>query len=202
METMEGNNMDLDILGTEEKSPLEHKVEKELFENRIIMLNEDISGYTIDSIIPLIKLINIRDKDIPVEQRKIIELHITSGGGEVYSGWQICSTIINSKTPIHTYVEGYAMSMAVPIFLSGHKRYLGKYSTLMYHELSGSISGSRQETKRVAEEYDRLQAIYDKFIIERTSLTQEILDKHQDRVNDWYINPELAMEYNFAHELI
>jgi ATP-dependent Clp protease protease subunit len=192
------------MLEEEMKSTLLDKVEKELFKDRIIYLNEDISSYTIEGIVPLIHRINKEDEEsgIEPENRKPIHLHITSYGGSAYDGWQIVSTIENSKTPIYTYVEGYAMSMALPIFLSGKKRFLGKYATLLYHELRGGAHGTRQEVKRLDKEYDRLQKIYDDYIISKSTITQEILDYHQEKVSDWYIGLEESTKYKLFDELI
>lgn len=196
--------MDLMLDGLEEKSPLLDKVQKELFSERVIYLNEDISGYTIDNIVPLIKHINVQDskENIKLENRKPIELHITSAGGSAYDGWQIVSAIENSVTPVHTYVEGYAMSMALPIYLAGSKRFLGKYASLLYHELRGQANGTRQEVKRLDREYDRLQKVYDDYIIKHSSITQEVLDSHQEKVSDWYIDAEMAGKYGMYDELV
>jgi ATP-dependent Clp protease protease subunit len=140
----------MDFLMEEEmRSTLLDKVEKDLFKERIIYLNEDISSFTIAGIVPLIHSINKEDEGIEPKDRKPIHLHITSYGGSAYDGWQIVSTIETSKTPVYTYVEGYAMSMALPIFLAGAKRHLGKYATLLYHELRGGANGTRQEVKRL-----------------------------------------------------
>jgi ATP-dependent Clp protease, protease subunit len=194
----------MDFLLEDEKftSTLLDKVERELFKDRVIYLNEDVSSYTISGIVPLIHKINKDDEGIEVADRKPLHLHITSYGGSAYDGWQLVSTIENSKTPVYTYVEGYAMSMGLPLFLAGKKRFLGKYATLLYHELRGGAHGTRQEVKRLDKEYDRLQKLYDDYIISKTDVTQEILDEHQDRVSDWYIGLEDAKKYSFFDELI
>jgi ATP-dependent Clp protease protease subunit len=194
--------MELLLDELEERSTLLDKVEKELFKDRIIYLNEDISSYTIANLVPLIHKINKDDEGIEIADRKPIHLHITSYGGSAYDGWQIVSTIENSKTPIYTYVEGYAMSMALPIYLSGVKRFLGKYASLLYHELRGGANGTRQEVKRLDKEYDRLQKIYDDYIISKSTVTQEILDYHQEKVSDWYIGLEDAKKYQLYDEII
>jgi ATP-dependent Clp protease protease subunit len=190
------------VLDEELKSTLLDKVEKDLFQERIIYLNEDISSYTIANIVPLIHKINKEDENVPTEERKPIHLHITSYGGSAYDGWSIVSAIENSKTPVYTYVEGYAMSMALPIYLSGAKRFLGKYATLLYHELRGGANGTRQEVKRLDKEYDRLQKIYDDYIIAKSKITQEILDYHQEKVSDWYIGLEESKQYQLYDEII
>lgn len=178
------------------------KVEKDLFNERVIYLNDDITSFSVSTIVPLIHKINKEDEKLEGSERKPIHLHITSYGGSAYDGWQLVSTIENSKTPVYTYVEGYAMSMGLPIYLAGHKRFLGKYATLLYHELRGGANGTRQEVKRLDKEYDRLQKLYDDYIISKTTVTQEILDDHQERVSDWYIGLEDAKKYQMFDELI
>jgi ATP-dependent Clp protease, protease subunit len=192
----------MDMFLEEAKTTLLDQVEKDLFKDRVIYLNEDVSAYTIANIVPLIHKINRGDKDIPVEEREPIHLHITSYGGSAYDGWQIVSTIENSVTPVYTYVEGYAMSMGLPLFLAGKKRFLGKYATLLYHELRGGANGTRQEVKRLDKEYDRLQKVYDDYITSKTTVTQDILEACQDRVEDWYIGLEEATKYKMFDELI
>jgi ATP-dependent Clp protease, protease subunit len=185
----------MDFMFEEDKNSLLEKVEKDLFSGRIIYLNEDISCFTISNIVPLIHKINKDDENVGIEERKPIHLHITSYGGSAYDGWAIVSAIENSKTPVYTYVEGYAMSMALPIFLSGHKRFLGKYASLLYHELRGGAHGTRQEVKRLDKEYDRLQKMYDDYIISKSAITQEILNECQEKIEDWYIGFDEAQKY-------
>src|SRR5690606_25221632 len=186
----------MDLMAEVQKDSLLEKVEKELFKDRVIYLNEDISDYTIAGIVPLIHKINKDDEGLEESDRKPIHLYVTSYGGSAYDGWHLVSTIENSKTPVYTYVEGYAMSMGLPIYLSGKIRHLGKYATLLYHELRGGANGTRQEVKRLDKEYDRLQKLYDDYIISKTSVTQEILDDHQERVSDWYIGFTEAKKFN------
>lgn len=192
----------MEFLMEEERNSLLEKVEKDLFKDRIIYLNEDISSYTIAGIVPLIHKINNEDEGLEASDRKPIHLHITSYGGSAYDGWQLVSTIENSVTPVYTYVEGYAMSMGLPIFLAGKKRYLGRYASLLYHELRGGAHGTRQEVKRLDKEYDRLQKLYDDYIISKSLITQEILDEHQEKVSDWYIGLDESKKYQLFDELI
>jgi ATP-dependent Clp protease protease subunit len=193
----------MDFLLEEEKpNSLLEKVEKELFNDRIIYLNEDISAYTISNIVPLIDKINKIDEGKEIADRSPLHLYVTSYGGSAYDGWEIVDAIENSKTPVYTYVRGYAMSMGLPIFLAGHKRFLGKRASLLYHELRGGAHGTRQEVKRLDKEYDRLQKLYDDYVISKTTLTQELLDELQEKITDWYIGLEDAKKYNMFDEII
>lgn len=183
------------LLGQEVENKLLDKVTKELFENRVIYLNEDISDLTIAEIVPLIHRINLEDKDKNLSEIEPLKIFVTTYGGSCYDGWGLVSAIENSRTPIYTICETYAMSMGLPIFLSGHRKFLGKYASLLYHELRGQASGTRQEVKRLDKEYDRLQKIYDDYIVKNTSLTQDTLIEHQEKVSDWYIGFDEAQGY-------
>ena len=55
--------MDFELMEERSMGLLE-KVEKDLFENRVIYLNEDISAYTVSNIVPLIHKINKDDENI------------------------------------------------------------------------------------------------------------------------------------------
>jgi len=188
------------LIGQEVENKLLEKIQGELFENRIIYLNEDIDNLTIQNIVPLIHKINVEDKDKDISQVEPLKIFVTSYGGSAYDGWKIVSAIENSRTPIYTICESYAMSMALPIFLAGKRRYMGKYATLLYHELRGGIQGTREEVKRLDKEYDRLQKMYDNYIMQHSTITQDILDSHQEKINDWYIDFEEAKKYElFTH---
>jgi len=194
--------MEIDLLGSEKQSFVD-KIEKDLFENRTLYLTQDISSFSIEEIIQFIHHINIQDelKGLKSEDREPIRVFVNSYGGSVYDGYAIVSELIASKTPIHTIVTGYAMSMGLAIFMAGDKRFISKYGTLMYHEISSSLQGSREEIKRAGEEYDRLQEMYDELIMERSTLTKEELEEHQKSVSDWFIPSKVALEKGLATDL-
>jgi ATP-dependent Clp protease protease subunit len=188
----------------EKENNMHDLIEKELFNERIININDDVSSFILDDYIPLIQRINLEDDRNGIEpsQRKPIKIYVNSYGGSVYDGWSLISHMISSKTPVWTYCHGYCMSMGLSIFAAGHKRFMSKYATLMYHELSSRLEGSREEIKRQSEEFDRLQEVYDEFLIERTDLDQETLTKHQKNVNDWYIDCKTALNKGIATDLV
>jgi len=201
----EGTVVKMDfLLDEDKKQDLFDVIEKDLYKDRVINLTDSVSSYIIDSVVGMIQHINLEDdkKSVLVSERKPIKLYINSYGGSVYDGWSIVSAIVNSKTPIYTYVEGYAMSMGLALFMAGRKRFISKYATLMYHELSSRLEGSREEIRRATEEYDRLQDMYDDFIIERSGLTKDELKDHHSKVSDWFISSKVAIEKKLATDII
>lgn len=68
---------------------------------------------------------------------KCIKLFINSPGGNVIDGYNICNAILKTKTPIDTYNVGIAASMAGIIFMTGRKRVMADYASLMIHNPFG-----------------------------------------------------------------
>lgn len=94
----------------------------------------------------------------------------------VYDMWMLIDTILSSKIPVHTYCNGYAMSAAFQIFLAGHKRFVGKHATFMYHQIYCWRSGKYQDLVDDREHMDYPNSQIEKYVIERTKLGQKDLD--------------------------
>lgn len=68
-------------------------------------------------------------------EAKEIQVRINSEGGSVINGLNAVAAILDSKIPVKTYNDGYAMSMAGVIWLCAEKenRYASNFSILMLH---------------------------------------------------------------------
>ena len=109
-----------------DKRPEHHK--------RDLLLSDRISQGTVKDIIKDIFEINFDDdekEEIYKDwERKPIQLFINSYGGSVYDGLALIDVIKRSKTPVHTVCIGSCMSMALWVWLSGAKRFVGESATL------------------------------------------------------------------------
>ena len=114
----------------------------------------------------------------------------------------ICYVFVNSKTPIHTYCTGYAMSAAFQIFLSGHKRFCTKHTTFMYHQMSCKRQGKYQDLVEDRVQMDYLQKTIEEYVIERTKLSQADIDDIREKKKDFYIHPEDALKWGIVDEII
>lgn len=85
----------------------------------------------------------IRHLDIEMEfaQRRLglsetppIKLHIHSPGGSFFSALSIVDTIKSCKSPIHTYIDGFAASAATLISVVGKKRFAMPNSFMLIHQ--------------------------------------------------------------------
>jgi len=173
---------------------------------RSIILSNDIDNESVEEVIQFILDANEYDdeqdsvsKDF---ERKPIKLVVNSFGGVIYDGFALISVIENSITPIHTYCYGYAMSMGLPIFASGHKRFASKYATFMYHEGHYELEGKVAFHKQELIESERIDKICDKYFLSKTKFTDKILKPHRDRQAEWYFDVKTAQKYGLVDEIL
>ena len=174
-------------------------------EDRLFYIYGDINARNCADIAYDMTLINMEDdRDDEREKdfkRKPIKLYINSFGGSVYDMWLLVDTILNSKTPVYTYCNGYAMSAAFQIFLAGHKRYVSSHATLMYHQIYCWRSGKYQDLVEDRQHMDHLNGQIEKYVIERTKLTKEDLEAIREKKRDTYFTADEAIELGIATEV-
>jgi len=174
--------------------------------SRNIVLSSDITASSVADIIESILDINTLDdeleEDLQDYDREPIKLIVNSFGGSVYDGFALIAAIEHSKTPIHGYCYGSAMSMGFIIYISTHVRFEHTTSTLMYNEISdmfwGNITGAKQNLK----ECERLQKVYDDYVLGRTKIPVAKMDEYKARKEDWYMSAQEAAKYKIIHKII
>ena len=160
-------------------------------DERLFYLSNNINNISLGNIcFNLLYLLQQDDKNEVTQKnftRNPIRIYINSYGGAIYDMWSLIDIIINSKTPIHTYCTGYAMSAGFIIFLAGHKRFVTKHATLMCHQLSMGDKGKLTDMQQRMEERENNQKDIEEFIVKQTNITQEKLDEIRTQKTDWYI---------------
>lgn len=168
---------------------------------RTIVLSGDIDESSVKDAIQTILFINELDSD--KEMVEPIKLVINSLGGNLLDGFALIGVIENSSVPVYTYGYGSIMSMALPILVSGHKRFGHRLSTFMYHECLDSMHYDKMSVlKENLEETDRLMAMYDEYLISRTSFTQKQLNKVKNKKTDWYFGVDEALKYQVIDTIL
>lgn len=94
-------------------------------------IDNESSGELINELLTLIRADDYQDEKQKDYKRKPISLFIKSIGGIVTDMFGIIDLIESSKTTINTYAIGLIASAAVPLFLSGNKRYIYKIGICM-----------------------------------------------------------------------
>ncbi len=131
-----------------------------------------------------------------------IHLHIHSPGGSIFSGLSIVDTMLSSKTPIYTYIDGSAASAATLIACCGKKgyRHIGSNSFMLIHqphiEWMGKLDDFRDEIENQKELYDTILKIY----VQQTKCKKKELEdllKHE-----LWLNAETCIKKGLADKLI
>jgi ATP-dependent Clp protease protease subunit len=167
------------------------EIDTECFENRILMLNEDVNSESVEDIVKSIIYYNKMD-DKKLDSDRInnpITLIINSDGGDVYSGIMLSNIIMNSKTPINTYCYSKAFSIAFIIFICGTNRYLHENAMLMYHQITvEEVYATLQGLEEEVEYCKKLNQIINNIVKLNTKITDKQLSKYKSTKKDWFIS--------------
>lgn len=173
---------------------------------RILILSDDVDNCSISKV--MFNLLFILHTDDEREEKEVnfkrepIKLYINSYGGEIHDMWGLIDVMLNSQTPIHTYCTGYAMSAAFLIFLAGHKRFCYKHSTFMHHNPYFVRCGKYARMVDERTEIDYINTQVEKFVSERTKLTEEDVQTIRNLQQDFYIHSDKVIEYGIVDEIL
>ena len=177
-----------------------------ILSNRIIYLSGEINEDNVAEV--AYNLLRIIDEDDAREKKEIdykrepIKLYINSFGGDIYNMWSLVDIIENSKTEVHTYCTGCAMSAAFVIFLAGGKRFASKHSTFMHHQISYCKFGTHQDNVEYGEEMEYMNKKLEEDVVNNTKLTKkEVYDIRKNK-QDKYFHYEDALKYGIIDEVL
>lgn len=175
--------------------------------SRTLVLSGEVDEDSVSELIQDISDINDFDDEqesnIVDYERTPIKLVVNSMGGSVYDGFALIGVIEKSKTPVHTYCYGSAMSMALLILVSGHQRFGHRLSTYMYHECLDQLPYEKLSTlNENLQETHRIMKVYDDYLISKTGMKRKQLEDSKKVKYDWYLSPEEALQYKIIDEII
>lgn len=168
-------------------------------ENRCFWIDDEVDTCLLEIIKYIIRW-NHEDKDKKIEDRKPIKLFFFSPGGDLDVNYSVIDTIKLSKTPIIGINVGRCASAAAYIYLSCHKRYMLPHSYFLFHQGSGTLSGTYSEICAQMEDYREQVEELAAFMIEHTNYkVEEIAEKI---VGEWYVRKEEAINKGVAHKVL
>jgi ATP-dependent Clp protease protease subunit len=143
---------------------------------------------------------NREDKDIPIEQRKIIKVFINSDGGDLNSLLNFANIISLSKTPVWTIAMGKAYSAGGLLLMVGHRRFVFPDTTVLIHDGS---TGSIGDTGKVLDNFEftqKQEKRLKEFILKHTKIDSKLYEKNYRR--DWYMFSDEIIKYFVADKII
>lgn len=126
----------------------------------------------------------------------VINVYISSYGGEVQAGLAIYNALKRHKAKVRTICDGFACSIASVIFMAGEERIMNDSSLLMIHDAWSFAEGNAKELKKIAEDLEKITEASVTAYKAHSTLSEEEIVEMMD--NETWILPEEAVEYGFA----
>jgi ATP-dependent protease ClpP protease subunit len=126
----------------------------------------------------------------------MIHLRIHSYGGDVLAGLASVDTIRSLKTKVYTYVEGAAASAATIISIAGKKRYIGKNSFMLIHQLSSVCAGTFEQLEDDHDNNKRMMNTIKSLYKEYTKIPMKELDNILKR--DLWFDSATCLKYGLV----
>ena len=168
-------------------------------EQRAFWIDGEVTCFLLELVKHIIRW-NCEDASLPVTARKPIRLFFFSPGGSLDVNYSLIDAIKLSKTPVIGINIGQCASAAAYIYLSCHKRYMMPHAYFIFHQGSGTISGTFDQIVSQVEDYqDQVEELSD-FMLEHTKYSEE--EVSTKIVGEWYVRKEEAIEKGVAHEVI
>ena len=137
---------------------------------------------------------------LDLDQPPTLKIFINSGGGSVVSGISSMDTILRTKVPVHTYVDGFAASAATFMSVVGNFRFMSRNSYMLIHQLSTQFWGKYSEFEDEKQNLDLMMTtiknVYKKYTKVPMKKLDEIL-KH-----DLLWDAETCLKYGLIDEII
>lgn len=129
-----------------------------------------------------------------------IKLRIHSYGGSLFAGLAVVDAIRNLYSQVHTYVDGAAASAATIISVCGKKRFIGKNSMMLIHQLSTGNYGKFSELEDDMENNKRLMKTIKDIYKQYTKLPMKNIDeilKH-----DLWFDSQKCIEFGLVDSVL
>ena len=129
----------------------------------------------------------------------IIHLHICTCGGNLYPAFSTVDTIRNLRSKTYTYVEGLVASAGTLLSSVGDRRFIGKYSHMLIHQLSSESYGTFAEMENDLQNCSKLMKILKDFYKQYTKIPMKKLDELMKK--DIYMDAGECLAYGVVDEI-
>ena len=106
-----------------------------------------------------------------------IKILINSGGGSITAGISSMDTILRTKVPVETYVDGFCASAATFLSVVGEKRFMSRNSYMLIHQLSTNFWGKYSEFEDEKQNLDLMMKTIKRVYKEYTKVPMGKLDE-------------------------
>ena len=135
-----------------------------------------------------------------LKESPVIELHISTDGGEISPALSLVDKIKTNEIPIHTYVEGMVASAGTLISVVGKQRFITANSHILVHQISGGAVGNFESINDEKQNLDLFMSILKKVYLEHTKFKSKELTellKH-----DLCLTSNQALEFGVVDKIL
>lgn len=129
-----------------------------------------------------------------------LEVEINSGGGSVFAGSEIYTTLKSYGGKVITKVIGLAASAASVIAMAGDKIEISPTGQIMIHNASGGFGGDYREMEKGAEILKNVNATISNAYRLKTGLSNAELLEMMNK--ETWLTPQQALEKKFVDEIM
>jgi len=140
-------------------------------------------------------LANTLDIDPPT-----LKVLINSGGGSITAGISSMDTILRTKVPVHTYVDGFCASAATFLSVVGEKRFMSRNSYMLIHQLSTNFWGKYSEFEDEKQNLDLMMTTIKNVYKEYTKVPMKKIDEILKHDLMW--DATTCLEYGLIDKVI
>ena len=194
----------------EKKPPLKKNVQDKAAEKHIAVHENKIyyyAGVNRDSVVELNKKIGeLESKSLTLcntldlDQPPTIKIYINSGGGSITSGISSMDTILRTKVPVETYVDGFCASAATFLSIVASHRLMSRNSYMLIHQLSSSLWGKYSEIEDEKKNLDLMMDTIKNVYKEHTKVPMDKIDEILKHDLMW--DAETCLGYGLVDEII
>ena len=128
-----------------------------------------------------------------------LEIHINSGGGDVFAGFAIHNMLSRHKAHKTVYIDGLAASIASLIAMAGDEIVMPRNSMLMIHNAWAMTAGNATELRKMADELDKIDGVLRSTYVAKTGLDEAEIAEMM--ANETWFTANDAIEKGFANTL-
>ena len=158
----------------------------------------DIIDMILEKNIPTFEIDEDDDTLVETPQEDVINLLITSSGGDMSAAFALISVMKASKIPVRTIAIGEAASAALCILMSGHQRVVAPYTSLMSHQFNTGSEGPYHVLKNIMQELDSYHSKMIRLYVESTGLNETYIRERLLSERDYWMTPEEALDNGFV----
>ena len=178
---------------------IQYQYFNQLMNQRTIVLNDEIDGCLVETVILPLKDFEEDDSNAPVT------LILNTVGGSVSDGLPLVNIIDNYKKPLNIIVYSYACSMGTIILCAGNnnpnvKKYCYPFTFFLFHCGHLTVSDDANSARDYLDFSEHQDDMIKNYIFSNTDITKEEWDSHNRR--QWYFGSEEAKKLGLSDEII